>query len=219
MREVTQGVWQISTRFPNAINAYLVEDVLIDAGGRRMGDRILEQLKERSLTLVALTHVHPDHQGSAHQVCTSRNVPLACPAGEVARMEGREPMPTSSWYLRLSNRLFTGPSHPVARPLKEGDEVAGFTVYDTPGHSKGHIVYFRERDGVAIVGDVIDGMNIFTGLPGLNRPPDVVNEQPARVDDAIRKLAELRPRIACFGHGPVLRDSDRLQKFARGLGG
>jgi hydroxyacylglutathione hydrolase len=217
VREVANGVWQLTTRLPNAINAYLVDDVLIDAGGRRMAGRMLEQLRGRKLSLVALTHVHPDHQGGAHAICEALAIPLACPAGEVDRMEGRETMPATSWYLRLSDRLFSGRSHTVGRPLREGDEVAGFTVYETPGHSRGHVIYFREADGVAIIGDVIDGMNILTGIPGLNRPPDFVNEQPELVDRAIQKVAELRPRVTCFGHGPVLRDPEKLQRFAARL--
>jgi glyoxylase-like metal-dependent hydrolase (beta-lactamase superfamily II) len=102
----------------------------------------------------------------------------------------------------------------VSRTLAEGDEVAGFKVLFTPGHSPGHLVYFRERDGVAIVGDVINNMNLFTGIPGLHRPPDVVNEVPGLVDGAIRRVVELEPRVVAFGHGPVLRDGRKLRLWA-----
>ena len=217
MRQVADGVWQLGTRVPNLINCYLAGDVLIDAGTRRLGRSLLAQLRGHEVREVALTHVHPDHQGAAHQICTALGVPLACPAREVERMEGREPMPAPNLYLKAVGRLFTGPPHPVGRALNEGDQVGGFTVYDTPGHSRGHVVYHRESDGVAIVGDVIDGLNIFTGVPGLNRPPNAVNEQPELVNTAIRKLAELGPRIVCFGHGPVLTDPERLQRFAARL--
>jgi len=218
VREVAAGVWQLSTRMPNAINCYLAGEVLIDAGGRRMASRIVRQLQGRRVAAVSLTHVHPDHQGGADAICNDLGVPLYCPAGEVERMEGHEPMPVSTWYSKIADRLFTGPPHPVAKALREGDEVGGFTVYSTPGHSVDHVVYFRESDGVAIIGDVLDALNIFTGLPGLYRPPDVVNEKPELVNDAIRKLAELRPRVVCFGHGSVLTDPDRLQTFAASLG-
>jgi len=217
VREVADGVWQLGTRVPNLINCYFAGGVLFDTGTRRLGPRLLGELRGRDVTEVALTHVHPDHQGAAHLICSELGIPLACPAREVDRMEGREPMPAPNSYLKVVGALFTGPAHPVGRPLREGDVVAGFKVYDTAGHSKGHVVFHREDDGVAIVGDVIDGLNIFTGIPGLNRPPDTVNEQPALVNDAIRKLAELRPRVVCFGHGPVLRDPERLRRFAAAL--
>ena len=215
MREVASGVWQLTTSL--FINSYLASDVLFDTGGRRTARRMLNELRGRSITAVTLTHVHPDHQGGANFICSALGIPLDCPADEVDRMEGREPMPASSLAFRLADWLFTGPSHNVTRSLREGDTVADFTVYDVPGHSRGHVIYFRERDGLAIVGDVMNGMNLVTALPGLNRPPDWVNEEPRKVNDAIRKVAELRPRIVCFGHGPVLRDPDRLQRFAAAL--
>jgi glyoxylase-like metal-dependent hydrolase (beta-lactamase superfamily II) len=214
VKQVADGVWQLSTRLPNAINCYLAGDVLIDAGARRMGARMLRELRGHPVSAVALTHVHPDHQGAAHQICSALGVPLACPAGEVERMDGREPMPARNLYTRAVRALFTGPPHPVDRALREGDELAGFTVHETPGHSRGHVVFFRAADGVAIIGDVVDALNIFTGLPGLHRPPDAVNEVPELVNSAIQRVAELRPRVVCFGHGAVLRDPDRFQRFA-----
>lgn len=218
MRQVADGVWQVSGPVPNMINSYVAEDVLIDTGSRHDAGRILAALQSHPVTLVGLTHVHPDHQGSAHEVCTTLDLPLACHPVEVKRMEGAEPMPSKSWYSRLSHRIFSGPPHPVNRTVDEGDEVAGFKVLFTPGHSPGHVIYFRERDGVAIVGDVLNNMNIFTGLPGLHRPPDAVNERPELVNDAIRRVVDLEPRVVAFGHGPVLRDAaKRLKEFARGL--
>ncbi|HEX6487898.1 MAG TPA: MBL fold metallo-hydrolase [Candidatus Dormibacteraeota bacterium] len=214
MREVAPGVWQLTTAVPNLINCYLAGDVLIDAGSRRMAGGMLRQLRGRTVREVALTHTHPDHQGGAHEICSTLGVPLACPAGEVGRMEGREVLPAASWYAKLVKATFAGPPHPVGRPLAEGDMAGGFAVYSTPGHSADHVVFFRESDGVAIVGDAVDGLNILTGLPGLNRPPDLVNEVPSLVNDAIRKVAELRPRVVCFGHGPVLTRPERFQAFA-----
>ena len=218
MREVADDVWELTFRLLHfTIHAYLAGDVLFDAGARQMARPMLHQMQGHSVRSVAMTHVHPDHQGGAHVICETLNIPLACPAGEVDRMEGREPMPSWSLPMRLSDWLMTGPAHPVARALREGETVGDFTVYDTPGHSQGHVVYFRERDRLAIVGDVVNGMNLRTGLPGPSRPPDFVNEEPQKVNDSIRKLAELEPRTVCFGHGPVLRDPARLQRLAARL--
>ena len=218
MKQVADGVWQLSTRVPNAINCYLAGDVLIDTGGRRMAPRILRQLQGHAVREVAITHAHPDHQGGAHAICTALGLPLACPAAEVGRMDGSEAMPSSSAYSKLVKRLFAGPPHPVDRALQEGDRVGDFTVYEARGHSPGHIVFFREADGLVIVGDVLANMNIQTGMPGLQAPPDAVNEIPELVPAAIQKVAELRPRVVCFGHGAVLRDPEKLQRLAAGLG-
>src|SRR5690348_3542914 len=101
MKKVADGVWQLSTRLPDAINCYLAGDVLIDTGARRMAPRILRQLAGHAVREVALTHVHPDHQGGAHEICTALGIPLACPVGEVERMDGSEAMPVAGWYTRV----------------------------------------------------------------------------------------------------------------------
>jgi glyoxylase-like metal-dependent hydrolase (beta-lactamase superfamily II) len=55
---------------------------------------------------------------------------------------------------RLIYRYWCGPAYPVAWRLREGDEVAGFEVLHVPGHSAGHVAYWRESDRALIVGDV-----------------------------------------------------------------
>ena len=62
MHQIATGLWQLSGVPRNMINVYLMEDVLIDAGTRWAAGRILRQLRGRKLSMVALTHCHPDHQ-------------------------------------------------------------------------------------------------------------------------------------------------------------
>ena len=57
---------------------------------------------------------------------------------------------------RLAVRYWAGPGHPFDRRLREGDEVAGFTVLETPGHAPGHVAFWREADRVLILGDVLN---------------------------------------------------------------
>jgi glyoxylase-like metal-dependent hydrolase (beta-lactamase superfamily II) len=95
--------------------------------------------------------------------------------------------------------------------------VAGFTVLETPGHSRGHVSYWRESDRVLIVGDVLTNINLATGLGGLHEPPRLFTPDPARNRASARRLAALRPQLACFGHGPPLRDPARLAAFVEAL--
>ena len=110
-----------------------------------------------------------------------------------------------------------GPGHPVDRQLREADEVAGFQVLDTPGHSRGHIAFWRESDRVLVLGDVLNGMNLMTSITGLHEPPEVFTPDPARNRESVRKLAALEPALVCFGHGPPLRDPAKLARFATTL--
>ena len=105
----------------------------------------------------------------------------------------------------------------VDRVLHEGDEAAGFTVLEVPGHSPGHVAFWRERDGVLILGDVINNLNILTGVPGLHEPPLFVAADPAENRRSARRLAGLEPRVMLFGHGAPLRDTQKFVDFVAGL--
>lgn len=87
-----------------------------------------------------------------------------------------------------------------------------------PGHTAGQIVLFRESDGVAIVGDVINTNDYLTGIFTLVRePPRTFSVSPAENRNSIRKLWRLGPKVICAGHGPVLRDMKKMGRFVERL--
>jgi hydroxyacylglutathione hydrolase len=221
LRELAPGLSMLDGRPRNVINVYLAGEVLIDAATRQAEARILRQLADRRVTAHALTHAHPDHQGCSHLVCERFGIPLWCGRGDVPWMERPDLMiaaaQTPKLLKAIHRRFWAGPPHPVSRALIEGDEVAGFTVLATPGHAPGHVAYWREQDRVLILGDVLNNMNLRTGRPGLHEPPVMFTPDPARNRESARRLAALRPRLACFGHGPPLRDPGLLADFAEGL--
>jgi len=216
---VAPGVWLLRGIPPYAINEYLVEDVLIDTGTRWAGRRLLRTLRRRRVSLVALTHCHPDHRGSAAPLCRTLGVPLACHEADAAVMEGRQPMHPRLPWPRLTAPLIDAGPYPVERVLREGDEVAGFRVVHAPGHTMGHVIYFRASDRLAIAGDVLANINFITGRPGLREPPRVFSIDPALNRASARLLLSLGPSVVCFGHGPPLRNPDLLERFVKRLRG
>jgi glyoxylase-like metal-dependent hydrolase (beta-lactamase superfamily II) len=216
MRQLADDLYLLRGFPPNAINVYLMGDVLIDSGSRHAGKRILRQVEGRKVSALALTHVHPDHDGSAKQVCGTLGIPLWVGEADVPAMES-EPPPPEHPIQKLSARAFAGPRHPVDRALREGDTVAGFTVLDVPGHSIGHVAYWREADRALILGDVLFGLHPLTGLRQLREPPDFFTADPPQNRDSARKLAALEPALVCFGHGPPERDTKRFTDFIAGL--
>mgnify|MGYP006203493111 CR=1 FL=1 len=78
MKNIAKDVYQIPLFPRNAINCYLIEDVLIDAGIRSSAKTILKAIKDKSVTRHVLTHAHADHQGSSKIICETLNIPLLC---------------------------------------------------------------------------------------------------------------------------------------------
>ncbi len=113
----------------------------------------------------------------------------------------------------FQERWWAGPAHPIARGLREGDVVGGFTVIETPGHSPGHLAYWREADRTLILGDVLVNLSFLTGRPKLGEPPRQFTLDAAQNRASARKLAALGPRVVCFGHGPPVYDDQRVVDF------
>src|SRR4051794_17379720 len=221
MKEVAPGVFQLKGFPPNAINVYLMGDVLIDAATKLAGKRILGELEGRTVSAHALTHAHPDHQGASREVCTKLGIPFWAGERDVPAAEGgidviKTLQPKSAINSVIAS-AWGGPGHPVDRALEEGDEIAGFTVLDVPGHSIGHVAYWRASDRVLILGDVVNTMNIVTSVPGIHEPPKRFTPDPVTNRASIRRLAALQPTLVCAGHGPPWRDPEALNRFADSL--
>jgi len=209
MRTLAPDVHQLSGFAPHAINSYLVAGVLVDAGTPLARRRILRQLREHDVTAHVVTHGHPDHFGSSHAVCEALGIPLWTGEQDAQAVETASPVPGPRLVPGLAARIKVVRGHPVSRRLREGDEVAGFTVLDVPGHSPGHIALWRESDGILVCGDV------FFNLRRTGPPPDLLTFDPERNRESMRRLAALRPALVLFGHGPPLRDPDRLARAVR----
>lgn len=223
MKLVAPGVWRFQFLWPNAFNAYFIEHenegVVVDASTRWSWPLMRSQLRGKKVTSVLLTHAHPDHQGCAARICGMFQAPLACHEADADSAEGKAPLVRQNLiWEAVGNAVWAGPRSPVGRRLREGDRIAGFTVYHLPGHTHGQLALFREVDRVAIVGDVINTNDYITGMLSLIRePPRTFSINPAQNRDSIRRLWSLKPSLVCAGHGPPLRDMDRFGRFVAQL--
>lgn len=221
MKELAPGVWRLN-EFPRpVINIYLAGDVLIDAGRTWDAGRIRKQTEGRDLTMLALTHVHPDHQGAAQVICEERGIPLACHVDDVDAMEGRRPVQEAhrgDIRNRAIKRIWEGPPHRVDRTFEEGDEIAGFEVIHAPGHARGEVIFWRPSDRLAICGDVVRNMSYWTTLGGVREPPEVFTYDIPENRRSIRKLADLKPALTLPGHGPEIRGHAEIEELAQRVG-
>lgn len=205
---------------PDRLNAYLVGDVLIDAGARIGRRRLLRLLAGRRLSAHVLTHAHSDHQGCSRAVCQAFGIPLLCGQGDLAAAtsgDQRSLMPRVRWPLIGLHNLMAGPGHPVAGTLSDGDEIGGLRVIETPGHTPGHLAFWEARTRVLIVGDVLFNMKPPTFRTGLSEPFRFATFDRAANLRSARKLAAFDAATICFGHGPPLMDGEAFQRFVAGL--
>lgn len=218
MREIAADLYLLGGKPRNFFNVYLMSDVLVDSGTRYAARRILREVGKAPPSALALTHGHADHQGSAHEVCTTLGIPLLCGTADQRAVESGDirSLVPPHWSSAVSAKLWAGPGHPVERVLRDGDEIGGFRVIDTPGHSPGHISFFRDEDKVLILGDVVFGLNLVTGRPGLRLPPDLFTPDPEMNRNSARAVAALEPSLVCFGHGRPL-GTEEFVSFVKGI--
>ena len=229
-REIAEGVYYLPVR---GVNVYFVRSgsswVLIDTAWPKNGRLIREAAaslfgENARPAAIMLTHVHPDHQGSAAELARLWELPvyvhgddLPLLAGEVADRSSLDPI--GRFFLALMRllprrtveRLTASELTEVACALPEQDAgVPGLPDWEcvpTPGHSPGHSAFFRRSDRVLIAGDAVLTAP-FWGLASrrqrISRPPYVSGWNWRRTKDSFAALAKLEPRVLATGHGVPL---------------
>lgn len=165
----------------------------VDPGGDL--PRLLAAAEQHGVRIekILLTHGHIDHCGEARPLAEQLGVPIEGPHEAdrfwIARLDedGRR------WGLR-------GVPFEPDRWLVEGDTVtvgeASFAVYETPGHTPGHVIFHHEDAKFALVGDVL-----FQGSIGRTDFP--LSDTQALIDSVVTKLWPLGDDVAFVpGHGP-----------------
>jgi len=226
VHQIAPDVFHVPLTPRNGVNAYLIGDVLVDTGLPTSAGKLKNIVRERGVKTIALTHAHGDHVGSARKLKDEFDLPVWVgtkdrDAAEAGKAVKKDPFNAPGLSL-IAGALGDFKAVPVSRVLNEGDELAaGFTVLDTPGHSPGHVSFWRAEDKVLICGDVWFNMHLLTTIPGLRQPPGPFTVNPKQNRDSERKLADLRPSIVGFGHGPVITDgaAAKLSDFVADLPG
>ncbi|MEA2147421.1 MAG: hypothetical protein QOG59_3008, partial [Solirubrobacteraceae bacterium] len=214
---VADGVWVLRGGFPSrTMNVYLLADdggvTVFDAGIEAMVPAIATAAARLGgVRRVVLGHADADHRGAAPGL----NAPVYCHAAE------REAAHSDSafrpyWNLRRLDaharpiyprlvRSWDGGAVPVAGTLAEGDEVAGFSVIELPGHAPGLIGLWRESDRLALVSDCVYTLDPQSGRKRPAAVPHVAfNQNTEQARASIRKLGALKPTAVWPGHADAV---------------
>jgi glyoxylase-like metal-dependent hydrolase (beta-lactamase superfamily II) len=222
MKQIIPNVYYI-TGLP-AGRVYVLKDpdglTLIDASISGMAGKILAQIAAaghtaRDVKRILITHAHPDHVGSLPALKQSTGAQVICSAEDRPVVEGRMPVARRASGFRPPNTNIQGT--PVDREVTDGDTIdalGGLQVVFTPGHSPGHLSFWQPQLGIAFIGDVL--FHVF----GVRLPPGFLTVDMEQDKRSVRKLANLKPQIVCFGHGdPIMQNTAQmLNDFANKIG-
>lgn len=211
--------------------------VLIDAGLPGRAAQIFDATEARfgagsRPEAIYLTHGHFDHAGSALQLAEAWDVPVFAHRMELPYVTGRSdyppPDPTIGGTIAFLSRFMPHRRRDLGErihelPAGELNGLAGWEWIATPGHSPGHVAFFRASDGVLLAGDAFATMNmdswidLVSGKQRLARAEAPFNTDWDATRISVQKLADLRPNVAGCGHGVPMSDgalADRLERFA-----
>lgn len=189
---------------------YLVtrpEPMLVDTGAPGRAGAILRDLASISfqpiqIKRIVLTHHHPGHVGGLWEL-KRRCGAIACAhRADTPYINGSRPRraPRSPVERMLHSAVRTVGinelySASIERRLEDNDEVNGWRVIHTPGHTPGHICLLR--------GDVLISGDVLVASAGAFREtPHSTSADPVTYRASLRRLAELEFNTILPGHNP-----------------
>jgi glyoxylase-like metal-dependent hydrolase (beta-lactamase superfamily II) len=216
---VAEGVWVVQGQ-PGRCNVYMLEDdggvTLFDAGARTMTRALARAgAKLGGIRRIVLGHGHTDHRGAAPGL----RAPVYCHPAEVQDAEGSGgfrywpdglsglPFPHRQVQRLMHRYAWDGGPVQIAGTVAEGDEVAGFSVVEIPGHAPGQIALWRESDRLALSSDCFYTLDIWGRDSEAHLPFPIYNFDTEQARASMLKLAALEPAAAWPGHAkPVTGD-------------
>ena len=217
VKEIQPGLHQISLP---GVNAFLLDSgsgglTLVDAGVSHDATGIRGAVRSLGRDIgevrhILVTHCHPDHAGglaklksltSARIYMHRRDAMLVATGRAMRRLT-----PAPGIHNALLYRLMIAPKPTTVPAVKadvlvgNGDDIpvgGGISVIHTPGHTEGHLVFLVRDRGVVFLGDAA------ANLLGLRLMVAYEHFQQGMM--SLRHLCRFEFDVACFGHGPPIR--------------
>lgn len=226
---VAPGVWGLKTVF---VNLYFVSApdgswTLVDTGIYGSAGKIKAAAEElfgpgtrpRS---ILLTHGHFDHIGAVKELANAWEVPVYAHPLELPYLTGRSSYPPPDASVGgggMAYMAFLYPKKPInisnyLELLPEDGTVPGLPDWHwlhTPGHTAGHVSFFRDSDSVLLAGDAFvtrhgeSMLAVMTQKKHVYGPPKYYTSNWAEAHHSVEKLANLTPSVAATGHGLPMR--------------
>jgi len=232
--QVTDGL----TRFRNLfVNVYFLEVgdtwVLVDAGLKGSVDDIIEVATDRfganrPPAAILLTHGHFDHVGAFPDLFEHWDVPVYVHTLELPHLTGQADYPKPDPTVGKGAMALLSFAYPE-RAIDLGARVQALPVdgqvpfmpewrwIHTPGHTEGHVSFFRDRDRLLIAGDAFVTVqqeslyDVATQKQEVHGPPAYFTPDWLAARRSVETLAALQPTIAATGHGTPMAGEELAQ--------
>lgn len=204
--------------------------VLIDAGMPKSGSTIIEMAEERfgkgtRPESIILTHGHFDHVGGIVELINKWRVPVYAHPLEFPYLTGKMdyPEPDASVEGGMLAKISSIYPHQAIdisgalQPLPSNFSVPDLPEWKwihTPGHSPGHVSFFRERDRLLLPGDAFITVRqdsfykVLIQKKEVNGPPRYLTTDWQAARESVLKLQALEPAIVIPGHGSAMEGND-----------
>lgn len=215
--------------------------VLVDAGMPHSADKIISIAENRFGTTIKpkaiiLTHGHFDHVGAIVELLEHwKGTPVYAHQLELPYLTGKKSYPQPDATVEGGMIAKMSPMFPI-EPIDLGTSVQalpedgtvpympGFRWIHTPGHTPGHVSFFRDQDRALIAGDAFVTVKqeylyrVFTQEQEISGPPRYLTPDWQASWASVRKLEALKPAVAITGHGMPMEGktlSRNLEKLAQ----
>lgn len=221
---VAPGVWGLKTVFVNLFFIAAPDGswVLVDAGVYGSADKIRTVADEffggERPRAILLTHGHFDHIGAVKELAQDWNVPVYAHPLEMPYLTAKSSYPPPDPSVGgggMAYMSFLYPKKPIdirenIELLPPDGSVPGLPDWrwiHTPGHTAGHVSFFRESDRVLLAGDAFvtrhgeSMLAVMSQKREVHGPPKYYTSDWAAAHRSVERLLELNPSVAATGHG------------------
>ena len=132
--------------------------------------------------------------------------------------------PTVGAFMAQMIRLFPNRRMDLSAHLRELTPgnlpwLEEWQIIETPGHTPGHVSFYRSHDGTLIAGDAFTTVNQDSALDMLTqrqqvwRPPAYYTCDWQSAEASVKKLAQLSPATLAAGHGVPMAGDEATQQL------